>query len=118
MATAPDVRSLAYWIHQYKRTWRGRIATSVLNPAVFLAAMGLGLGSIDNSRSTSTAALGGVDYIAFIAPGLLAATAMQTAFSESTYPVMGAIKWIRTYDAMLATPLSVDDVLAGHVLWV
>ena len=43
---------------------------------------------------------------------------MQTAANESTYPVMGAIKWIRTYHAMLATPLRVGDVLAGHLLWI
>ena len=43
---------------------------------------------------------------------------MQTAAFESTYPVMGAIKWDRSYHAMLATPLRVVDVLAGHLLFV
>jgi lipooligosaccharide transport system permease protein len=43
---------------------------------------------------------------------------MQTAVQESTYPVMGAIKWIRTYHAMLATPLRIIDVLLGHLGWI
>ena len=59
---------------------------------------------------------GATSYLAFVAPGLLAAQAMQTAVGESTYPVMGAIKWHRTYHAMLATPLRVVDVVAGHLL--
>jgi lipooligosaccharide transport system permease protein len=49
---------------------------------------------------------------------LLAASAMQVAASDSMYPVMAAIKWIRTYYAMLATPLRVGEVMAGHFAWV
>jgi lipooligosaccharide transport system permease protein len=60
----------------------------------------------------------GHSYLVFLAPGLLAATAMQTAVGESTYPVMGAIKWVKTYHAMLATPLGVLDVLVGHLLYI
>ena len=43
---------------------------------------------------------------------------MQTGVGESTYPVMGAIKWIKTYHAMLATPIGVLDVLVGHLLYI
>jgi lipooligosaccharide transport system permease protein len=82
---------------------------------LFLAAMGVGLGSLVNKHGQ--AQLGGVRYLTFLAPGLLAASAMQTAAQESTFPVMGAIKWIRTYHAMLATPLRVIDVLVGHLAW-
>ena len=58
----------------------------MLNPLLYLSAMGLGLGTLVNQHGT--AKLGGVSYLAFLAPGLLAATAMQTAIGESTYPVM------------------------------
>src|SRR5262249_26310434 len=74
-------------------------------------------GSLVN-RSAGAAQLGGVSYLAFIAPGMLAAAAMQVASGEATYPVMGAIKWEKTYHAMLATPLSIRDVLAGHLSWI
>lgn len=111
------VRAFGFWAAQYRRTWRGSAISTVLEPLGFLAAMGLGLGLLVDSR-TGSSDLGGVGYLEFIAPGLLAATAMQTAAFESTYPVMGAIKWHRTYFAMLATPLRVRDVLAGHLLFV
>jgi lipooligosaccharide transport system permease protein len=112
--TPASWRSLAYFAHAYRRTWRGSVVTSFLYPVLYLAAMGVGLGSLVDKHHR----IDGVGYTAFIAPGLLAATAMQIAFGEATYPVMAAIKWIRTYHAMLATPLSVRDVLLGHLTWI
>jgi len=61
---------------------------------------------------------GGIPYLDFVAPGLVAAAAMQMAAVESSFPVMSAFKWTRQYHAMLATPLQVRDVLLGHVLFV
>jgi len=109
------LRALRYWMYQYKRTWRGSITTSFLYPVLYLSAMGVGLGSLVNHHSHH---IDGVSYIDFLAPGLLAATAMQVGGNEAMYPVMGAIKWIRTYFAMLATPLGVTDVLLGHLAWI
>ncbi|MDQ1666755.1 MAG: lipooligosaccharide transport system permease protein [Actinomycetota bacterium] len=110
-------RAFAYWLAQYRRTYRGTVFTTFLEPLGFLAAIGLGLGTLVDNGS-GPADLAGVGYLAFIAPGLLAATAMQAAAFESTYPVMGSIKWHRTYHAQLATPLRVVDLLAGHLLFV
>jgi lipooligosaccharide transport system permease protein len=93
------------------------MVASFLNPVLFLLAMGLGLGSLVD-RSHRTASLGGSQYLVFLAPGLLAATAMQMAGAESTYPVMASVKWVRQYFAMLATPLRIIDVLAGHLLYI
>ncbi|MBV8234364.1 MAG: ABC transporter permease [Acidimicrobiia bacterium] len=114
--SSPSVRSLQSWAYRYKRTWRGSAVSSVLQPVLFLAAMGLGLGSLVKRGHTS--ALGGVSYLVFLAPALLAAAAMQTAAMESSWPVMAAVKWLQTYDAMLATPLRVRDLLAGHLTWI
>src|SRR5437868_12974392 len=114
--SSPAVRSLQSWAYRYKRTWRGSAVSSILQPVLFLAAMGLGLGSLVNRGHTSS--LGGVTYLVFLAPALLAAAAMQTAAMESSWPVMAAVKWLKTYDAMLATPLRVRDVLAGHLTWI
>lgn len=108
-------RSLGYWLYQYKRTWRSSITTTFLYPVLYLTAMGVGLGTLVDRH---VHAVSGVPYLAFVGPGLLAATAMQVGTNESTYPVMGAIKWVRTYHAMLATPLRVVDVLRGHLAWV
>lgn len=109
------LRSLGYWAFQYKRTWRASVTSSFLEPLLYLAAMGIGLGTLVDRHMHS---VDEVSYLAFVGPGLLASAAMQVGTSESTYPVMGAIKWIRTYFAMLATPLRVVDVLRGHLAWI
>ena len=109
------LRAYEHWLAQYKRVWRGTVGTSLVNPLLYLAALGVGLGTIvDRSQNTPA----GVPYLDFIAPGLLAAAAMQTAATESSWPVLGAIKWTRTYYAMTATPLTERDVLIGHQLFV
>ncbi|HEY6279028.1 MAG TPA: ABC transporter permease [Streptosporangiaceae bacterium] len=108
-------RQLRFWLTDYRRTWRGSIYSSVLNPVLFLGAIGLGLGSLVNAHGT--ARLGGVSYLDFLAPGLLAATAMQTAVGECTYPVFGSVKWNRTYQAAAASPLGPADIYHGHVLF-
>ena len=109
------LRGLGYWAFQYRRTWRSSITTSFLYPVLYLAAMGVGLGSLINKHAHHVS---GVPYLDFVAPGLLAATTMQIGANEAMYPVMGAIKWMRTYFAMLATPLRVVDVLRGHLGWI
>ncbi|MGW5358852.1 ABC transporter permease [Actinopolymorpha pittospori] len=110
-------RALAYWMASYRRTWRGSVVSSFLVPFLYLAALGVGLGAFVDAGG-GTRALGGLTYLEYIGPGLLAATALQTAAFESSYPVMGGWKWFKVYFAMLATPLGVRDVLAGHLLFV
>jgi lipooligosaccharide transport system permease protein len=101
----------------YRRTWRGSVISSFLNPVMFLAAMGLGLGSLVDEGGGQTA-IAGLSYLAFLAPGLMAATTMQSATGDCTWPVMAAIKWLKTYDATLATPIGVADLVAGHLAFV
>ncbi len=103
-----------YWVTVLKRTWRGSVITSFLMPFLYLAAMGVGLGSFVDDRAGAQA-LGGITYLAFIAPGLLATTAMQTGVFESTYPVMGGFKWHRSYFAMAASPLTPADIVAAQL---
>ena len=110
------LRAYQYSLLSYKRTWRGSLTTTFLYPVLYLAAIGVGLGKLVDHGST--VAVEGLPYIWFLAPGLLAGTAMQIAVNESTYPVMAGIKWLKTYLAMLATPLEVTDVFYGHLLWV
>jgi lipooligosaccharide transport system permease protein len=101
-----------YWLTAYRRTWRGSVVTGLVSPALFLLAMGVGLGSLVHN---GTGQLGGIRYAAYLAPGLLAANVMRTVEGEATWPVMGAIKWHRTYEAMLATPITVPQLLTGHL---
>ena len=100
---------------QYRRTFRSSVFTSFLTPLLFLTAMGIGLGGYVNA--SSTAALGGVSYLQFLAPGLLVATSMQSAAFEATFPIIGGLNWQRTFHAMYATPLSPRDIAYGNLLW-
>jgi lipooligosaccharide transport system permease protein len=109
-------RVFEYRLLSYRRTFRSSIFNSFVGPALFLAAMGVGLGTyVDQS---ATAELGGVSYLAFLAPGLLAATAMQTASFEATFPIMGGLVWNRVYHAMYATPIRPSDVALGNLAWI
>ncbi|MGH3497165.1 MAG: ABC transporter permease [Nocardioidaceae bacterium] len=110
-------RQFDYWVTVYRRTWRGSVVSSFLLPVLFLTAMGVGLGGFVDSQAHKTA-LGGLSYLDYIAPGLLASTAMQMAFGETTWPVMGAIRWHKTYFAQLATPLRPVDILNAHLIFV
>ena len=109
------LRAYEHWLAQYKRVWRGTIGTSLVNPLLYLTALGVGLGTLVDKTQNAP---GGVPYLDFVAPGLLAAAAMQTAAIESSWPVMAAIKWSRVYHAMIATPLTERDAFLGHQLFV
>jgi lipooligosaccharide transport system permease protein len=100
----------------YRRTWRGSLFNSFLSPALFLAAMGIGLGSYVNQGSGGAAL--GVPYLVFLAPGLLAATVMQTASFEATFPIMGGFVWQRRYHAMHATPIGPPEIALGQLAWI
>jgi lipooligosaccharide transport system permease protein len=100
----------------YRRTFRASLFSSFLTPALFLTAMGLGIGGYVDRGGANTA-LGGVPYIAFLAPGLLVSAAMQTASFEATFPIMAGLVWNRIYHAMYATPLSPRDIALGNIVW-
>src|SRR3954466_436194 len=100
--TAALGRVLEHRAVQYRRTFRASVFTSFVSPVLFLAAMGLGLGGYVNRGGTT--ALGGLSYLEFLAPGLLAATVMQAAAFEATFPIIGGLNWQRTFHAMHATP--------------
>jgi lipooligosaccharide transport system permease protein len=122
----PAVRVLEHELLVYRRVWRGSIFSSFLSPVLYLAAMGLGLGSLVDAGSgagagagsASGAALAGVSYLAFLAPGLLAATAMQTAAGESTFPIMAGLVWVKSFHGMTATPIQPVDVVVGKLTYI
>ncbi len=109
-------RQTDYWLTAYRRTWRGSVFTSFVTPLFYVVAMGVLLGGYIDAGSADLQ--GAPTYLAFIAPGLVAAHVMQIATGEVTWPVMGAIKWDRTYLGMVATPLRVSDIVGAHLLFV
>ena len=97
----------------YRRTWRGTVISSFVNPVLFLSAMGLGLGSLVDTSGADLA----ISYLAFVASGLMAATAMQAGASEGAFPIMAGIKWRKEFHATITTPLGPADIVYGRFLW-
>jgi lipooligosaccharide transport system permease protein len=112
--TPPIVRVVEREFQVYRRLWRGLAASMFLNPLLFLAAMGLGLGGLVDENAGHVA---GVTYLQFVAPGLMVASAVQLAAGESLWPVMAGVKWIRFYHGIVATPIRASDVFGGFVVW-
>ena len=99
-------RQVDYWSTVYKRTWKGSVDLAPSSsPLFYVLAMGVLLGGFVDADPAQLD--GATSYLASSCPGLIAAQAMQTAVGETTYPVMGAIKWQRVFYAQLATPLAV-----------
>jgi lipooligosaccharide transport system permease protein len=115
-AIAGAARVLQRNLLVYRRTWRGSIFGSFLTPLLYLTAMGIGLGQL-MAKGGSTM-LGGVEYLDFLGPGILASSCMQAASFESTYPIMGKIAWRKNYEAILATPMEVHHLLIGELGWI
>lgn len=110
------VRAFRCHLVAYRRTWRSTVWSSVLGPLFYLGAMGYGLGSLVDRNGT--AAVGGVPYVVFVAPAVLAVQAMNTALSGSLYPVYGAVRWNAVYLAARATALRPADINRGHLMFI
>ena len=102
----------------YRRNWRATAVSSVLQPLLFLLAFGVGFGSLVDGTGRAAEATGGVDYLVWLAPALLAVSAVQSGTFESTYPVLSGFKWQRVYHAMGASPISPAQVAVAHLSWV
>ena len=98
----------------YRRNWRATVVSSVVQPVLFLVALGFGLGS----QIQPAAATGGHAYVVYLAPALLVATAVQIAAAESTYPVLSAFRWQQTYLGIAASPITPGQIFGGHLIWV
>jgi lipooligosaccharide transport system permease protein len=94
----------------FSHAWKGALAPQFLDPLFYLVALGFGLG-------TYIASINGQPYKEFIAPGLIASSAMWAASFESTYNVYIRMNEYHLYDAVLSTPVEVQDLVAGDILW-
>ncbi|MBB6629584.1 ABC transporter permease [Nocardioides sp. KIGAM211] len=113
---AGAARLFDYWAIAYKRTWKGSAISSFVTPLLYILAMGVLLGGFIKGDPSKLE--GATSYLSFVAPGMVAAQAMTTVFGEVTYPVMGMIKWHKTYFSMIATPLGVPEVILSHLAFV
>ena len=115
MSTPPLLRVVEREALVYARLWRGLAFSTFVQPALYLAAMGIGLGGMVSAHSGR---VDGLAYLDFVAPGLLVASAMQLAASESMWPVLGGAKWMRQFHGVVATPIGPGELFGGFVLGV
>ena len=98
----------------FQKIWKISFMTPLLEPLLFVAAFGLGFaGLIGDVR------YGGVElsYTAFIAPALIASAVMNNAFFETTYASFVRMYYQKTFDGMLATPLSIEEIILAEIVW-
>ena len=112
MSVSPR-HALAVWhrnFAMYRRTWKLNLLPNFFEPLLYLASIGIGVGAYVQG-------MGGTSYVAFLAPGLVAVSAMNGASFEVTYNSFVRLNFEKTYESMLTTPVQPDDLLAGEVLW-
>jgi lipooligosaccharide transport system permease protein len=94
----------------FMKTYKTNFIPPFLEPVLYFLALGFGLGIFINQ-------VGGVSYAQYIAPGLIAISVMYSAFFECTFGSFVRMYYQKTFDAIVATPLTVDEVIAGEILW-
>ncbi len=94
----------------YTKLYKSSFALNFVEPLLYLAALGLGLGAFVNE-------INGMPYINFIAPGIIASSSMFAAIYECTYGTYIRMTYQKTFDAILATPINLDDLIAGELMW-
>jgi len=113
----PTRRLLRVWQRNwmvYRQTWLISFLPPLLEPGFYLLAFGAGLAQMVGPVTTPG---GSVSYTAFIAPALIAINIMQSAFFETTYASFVRMYYQKTFDAMLATPLTLEEVITAEILW-
>jgi lipooligosaccharide transport system permease protein len=98
----------------YRKSWKVSFIPPFLEPLFYLIAFGVGLsGLVGNVRYQGSE----ISYVRFIAPALIGVSIMYNAFFETTYASFVRMYYQKTFDAMLATPLSLEEVITGEIVW-
>lgn len=108
---------LAVWrrnLRVYRRIWAINFLPPLLEPLFYLLAFGMGFAGLVTDVSWQGRPMG---FIAFFAPALVATSAMWQAFMETTYNSFVRMFFQKSYDAMLATPLSLEEIIVAEIVW-
>ena len=111
----PDLSPLAWTVFRrhlvvFGRSWKVNLSFNFFEPLLYLVAMGVGLGYY-------VLPMEGLPYLNYLAPGLVASSAMFATAYECTYGTFVRMEFQKTFQAMVATPVSIDDVIAGELLY-
>jgi len=97
----------------YRRAWLWFV-TGFAEPVLYLFSIGVGVGALIPGFTYHGET---IEYAAFVAPAMLATSAMNGALYDSTFQIFFKLKFLKTYDAVLATPMTTSDVARGEVAW-
>lgn len=106
-------RAFRVWQRNFKvytKLYKSSFALNFVEPILYLTAFGFGLGVFVQE-------INGMPYVKFIAPGIIASSAMFAAIYECTYGTFVRMTFQKTFDAILATPVNIDDLVAGELMW-
>ncbi len=112
-----SARTMRVWQRNfsvYKKTWKIAFLPPLLEPLLYILAFGLGLAVMVGEMSIDGHPIA---YTNFIAPALIAVAIMYNAFFETTYNSFVRMYYQKTYDALLATPLNLEEIILGEMLW-
>lgn len=98
----------------YQKTWKINFLPPLLEPLFYLLAFGVGLSALVGKVHYHGAEM---PYVNFIAPALIAINIMYNAFFENTYSSFVRMYYQKTFDAMMATPLSLEEIITGEIIW-
>ena len=110
-------RFLLVWgrnVAVYKKIWLVNFVAPLLEPVLYIAAFGVGMSTLIGRINYEGSP---ISYISYIAPALVAVTIMYNAFYENTYTSFVRMYYQKTFDAMMTTPLSLEDIIAGEIFW-
>jgi lipooligosaccharide transport system permease protein len=117
MSTPSAVRVWESHFATHRKVWRSHVLGAFVQPLLYLLGMGIGVGALVDRNAGAVDALGGVSYFAFLAPALIATTAMINSGQASLWEVLDGFLWSNSYRAMAATPLSPGEIASGLALW-
>lgn len=112
-----SLRSFRVWqrdFEVYLTNWKTEFLPPLTEPILYVFAFGFGLGSLIHKVQYEGRDL---TYLRFMAPGIVAVAIMFWSYFETTYSSFVRMYYQRTFDAILATPLLVEDVISGELLW-
>jgi len=98
----------------YRKTWKISFIPPLFEPFFYILAFGIGLGVMVGKIHYNSVE---VSYVSFIAPGLIAVNIMYNAFFENTFASFVRMYYQKTFDAIMATPLSLEEIIVGEIMW-
>jgi lipooligosaccharide transport system permease protein len=103
----------------YLKTWKVNLVPPLIEPILYLLAMGFGLGGLVTGGVTDSYLSGGPvqNYLTWVAPAIVAISVLNSAFFETTYGSFVRMTYQKTFDAIVSTPLSLEEVIIGEMAW-